>query len=72
MKSDFMFMKKSPVTGRKSQEMTKIMADAIGYRDDDGIMIRKMIGAEVVGMTVCPCAIGNLSRKPQAEAHGVP
>jgi GTP cyclohydrolase-4 len=56
MKSDFMIMKKSPVTKRKTQEMTNIMADAIGYRDGDRIVIRKMIGAEVVGMTVCPCA----------------
>ncbi|HEX7468812.1 MAG TPA: GTP cyclohydrolase MptA, partial [Methanobacterium sp.] len=56
MKSDFMIMKKSPVTKVKTQEMTKIIADAIGYRSDDGVVIRKMIGAEVVGMTVCPCA----------------
>ncbi len=56
MQSDFMFMKKSPITRRKGQEMAKIMADAIGYRDKDEIVIRKMIGAEVVGMTVCPCA----------------
>lgn len=56
MKSDFMIMKKSPVTHRKTQEMTNIMADAIGYRDGDKVVIRKMIGAEVVGMTVCPCA----------------
>jgi GTP cyclohydrolase IV len=56
MKSDFMFMKKSPVTKRNTQEMTKIMADAIGYRDGEDVIIRKMIGAEVVGMTVCPCA----------------
>jgi GTP cyclohydrolase IV len=56
MKSDFMIMKKSPVTRLKTQEMTKIMADASGYRSDEGVSIRKMIGAEVVGMTVCPCA----------------
>jgi GTP cyclohydrolase IV len=56
MKSDFMIMKRSPVTKVKTQEMTKIIADAIGYRTDDGVVIRKMIGAEVVGMTVCPCA----------------
>ncbi|MCK9151504.1 GTP cyclohydrolase MptA [Methanobacterium alcaliphilum] len=56
MTSDFMFMKRSPVTKHKTQEMTKIMADAIGYRDGDDVVIRKMIGAEVVGMTVCPCA----------------
>ncbi len=56
MKSDFMIMKKSPVTKHKTQEMTNIMANAIGYRNDDEVIIRKMIGAEVVGMTVCPCA----------------
>ena len=56
MKSDFMIMKKSPVTKHKTQEMTNIMADAIGYRNGEDVVIRKMIGAEVVGMTVCPCA----------------
>jgi len=56
MKSDFMIMKKSPVTELKTQEMTKIMADAIGIRTKEGVVIRKMIGAEVIGMTVCPCA----------------
>ena len=56
MKSDYMIMKESPVTKVKTQEMTKVMANAIGVRDGDGVKIRKMIGAEVVGMTVCPCA----------------
>lgn len=56
MKSDFIIMKESPVTRHKTQEMTKIMADAIGYRQGEDVVIRKMIGAEVVGMTVCPCA----------------
>ncbi len=56
MKSDFIIMKESPVTRHKTQEMTKIMADAIGTRNGEKVVIRKMIGAEVVGMTVCPCA----------------
>jgi len=56
MKSDFMILKESPITRHKTQEMTNIMADAIGYRDGEEVVIRKMIGAEVVGMTVCPCA----------------
>lgn len=56
MKSDFIIMKESPVTKHKTQEMTKIMADAIGTRNGEDVTIRKMIGAEVVGMTVCPCA----------------
>lgn len=56
MKSDLMIVKKSPITGLKTQEMTNIMADATGLRDGDDILIRRMIGAEVIGMTACPCA----------------
>ncbi len=57
MTTDFMFMKESPVTKNKTQEMAKLIAKAIGKRDDKGnIVTRKSIGAEVIGMTVCPCA----------------
>ncbi|MDL2245990.1 GTP cyclohydrolase MptA [Methanobrevibacter sp. OttesenSCG-928-K11] len=56
MTSDFMFPGESPVTKLKTQEMTSLKANAIGYREDGKIKIRKMIGAEVTGMTVCPCA----------------
>ena len=57
MTTDFMFMKESPVTKNKTQEMAKLIAKAVGLRDDDGnVSIRKSIGAELVGMTVCPCA----------------
>ncbi|MEE1134441.1 MAG: GTP cyclohydrolase MptA [Methanobrevibacter sp.] len=57
MTTDFMFMKESPVTKNKTQEMAQLKAKAIGLRDDDGnVTIRKSIGAELIGMTVCPCA----------------
>ena len=57
MTTDFMFMRESPVTKKKSQEMAKLKAKAVGLRDDDGtVTIRKSIGAELIGMTVCPCA----------------
>ncbi|MGN0176830.1 MAG: GTP cyclohydrolase MptA [Methanobrevibacter sp.] len=57
MTTDFMFMKRSPVTKNKTQEMSKLIAKSVGFRDEDGnIKIRKSIGAEVIGMTVCPCA----------------
>lgn len=57
MISDYMMMRKSPVTEKPTQEMTKLIAKAVGTRSKDGkITIRKSIGAEVVGMTVCPCA----------------
>ncbi len=57
MTTDFMFMKESPVTKNKTQEMAQLKAKAIGLRDEDGnVDIRKSIGAELIGMTVCPCA----------------
>lgn len=57
MTSEYMFPRESPVTKKESQEMCKLIAKSVGIRDDNGnITIHKSIGAEVVGMTVCPCA----------------
>ncbi len=57
MTTDYMFMHESPVTKHKTQETANLKAKAVGLRDDDGnIEIRKSIGAELIGMTVCPCA----------------
>ena len=57
MTTDYMFMRESPVTKNKTQEMANLKAKAIGIRDDEGnVSIRKSIGAELIGMTVCPCA----------------
>jgi GTP cyclohydrolase-4 len=37
--------------------MAQLKAKAVGYRTEDNkIEIRKSVGAEVIGMTVCPCA----------------
>ncbi len=56
MTTDFMYMKESPVTKNNTQEMAKLVAKAVGTRNDGEIKIRKSIGAVVTGMTVCPCA----------------
>ncbi len=57
MTSDFIFMRESPVTKHKTQETAYLKAKAVGLRDKNGnIEIRKSIGAEIIGMTVCPCA----------------
>ncbi|MDR3062851.1 MAG: GTP cyclohydrolase MptA, partial [Methanobrevibacter sp.] len=56
MITDFMYLKQSPVTKHNTQEIAKIKAQAIGYKQAGKIKIRKSIGAEVTGMTVCPCA----------------
>ena len=56
-RSEYIINKYSPITHKKTQETTNIIAKAIANKDDKGnISVRKMIGAEVVGMTVCPCA----------------
>lgn len=55
--SEYIINKFSPVTHKKTQETTHIIARAIAMKDDSGnISVRKMVGAQVVGMTVCPCA----------------
>ena len=57
MTTDYMFMHESPVTKHQTQEMANLKAKAIGLRDKNGnVEIRKSIGAELIGMTVCPCA----------------
>ena len=57
MTTDYMFMHESPVTKHETQETANLKAKAVGLRDDEGnIEIRKSIGAELIGMTVCPCA----------------
>ena len=56
-RGEYIINKLSPVTHKKTQETTQILAKAIAVKDDEGnITVTKMIGAEVVGMTVCPCA----------------
>ncbi len=56
-RSEYIINKYSPVTHKKTQETTHIIARATANKDENGnISIKKMIGAEVIGMTVCPCA----------------
>lgn len=56
-KSEYIINKLSPVTKKKTQETTQIISRAVAHKNEDGtINVKKMIGAEVVGMTVCPCA----------------
>ncbi|AEH06687.1 GTP cyclohydrolase MptA [Methanothermococcus okinawensis] len=64
MHSDYMMEEKSPITKKKSQEICKIIGRAYGIKDSEGnIVIKKMVGAEVVGITACPCAQNLLKEK---------
>ncbi len=55
MKSEYIIKRRTPVTDVQCQEMVDIFADATATREN-GINLRRRIGAEVVGMTTCPCA----------------
>ncbi len=57
MKSEYVIRRESPKTLMKCQEVVEIFAEAIASRPGEtDIDVTKLIGAEVVGMTACPCA----------------
>ncbi|MCD5425427.1 MAG: GTP cyclohydrolase MptA [Methanosarcinaceae archaeon] len=57
LKSEYVVMKKSPITQMNCQEVVDIFAKSSAIRNiDKSVIIRKTIGAKVVGMTACPCA----------------
>uniref|UniRef100_A0A7J2TJL9 GTP cyclohydrolase MptA n=1 Tax=Archaeoglobus fulgidus TaxID=2234 RepID=A0A7J2TJL9_ARCFL len=53
MVADFIMRKKTPKSGQRTQEVVKIFSDAVASRDGKKIVF---VGAEVSGITVCPCA----------------
>jgi len=64
MYGDYILEERSPITGKPSQGVCKIIGRAYGVKDKEGnIHIKKMVGAEVVGITACPCAQNLLKEK---------
>lgn len=55
MKSEYVLKRETPHTKIKCQEVVNIFAEAKVIRDKNPT-IRKLVGAEVVGITACPCA----------------
>jgi GTP cyclohydrolase-4 len=56
MKSEFMVKRETPVSHTACHEVVKVHARAIARRTFREPIVRKSIGAEVTGMTACPCA----------------
>ncbi len=57
MKSEYVVKRESPATKMECQEVVDIFAESIAKRGkNDSITVNKLIGAEVMGMTACPCA----------------
>jgi len=55
MKSEYIVHRQTPVTKVNCQEVVDIFAEAVASAGPDGY-VRKTVGAEVLGMTACPCA----------------
>jgi GTP cyclohydrolase-4 len=69
MTSEYMMMRKTPVMQIACQEPATIFAEARAYRSpehESGMRIKKVIGAEIAGLTTCPCA-QELMRERAAE-----
>ncbi|QSZ67483.1 GTP cyclohydrolase I FolE2 [Methanofollis aquaemaris] len=56
MRSEFMVRRETPVSKTWCHEVVKVYARAVAKRNGEHPIIRKSIGAEVTGMTACPCA----------------
>ncbi|MHC1624935.1 MAG: GTP cyclohydrolase MptA [Methermicoccaceae archaeon] len=70
MRSDYVVWRTAPVTETKCQDMVEIFAEAVAFRDES-IPNTRMVGAELLGMTVCPCAQGIMSERAMEEMHAV-
>lgn len=68
MKSEYMLKRRTPVMKISCQEPATIFAEARAFRTpNNGVKIKKIIGAEIVGMTTCPCAQELMRDKVAAE-----
>jgi GTP cyclohydrolase IV len=56
MRSEFMVKRETPISHTTCHEVVKVHARAIARRTFRTPIVRKSIGAEVTGMTACPCA----------------
>lgn len=73
MDSELIVKRKTPQTAMQSQKVVKVFAKAIAERGET-IMVRKVIGSEVIGITACPCAqeIMKASAENELQNLGVP
>ncbi|NJD77158.1 MAG: GTP cyclohydrolase I FolE2 [Candidatus Methanoperedens sp.] len=66
MKSEYIIKRETPATKIKCQEVVNIFAEARAIRGEE-LEIRKMVGAEVLGITACPCAQEIMRDKAKKE-----
>ncbi len=66
MKSEYIIKRETPMTKIKCQEVVNIFAEARAIRGEE-LDVRKLVGAEVLGITACPCAQEILRDKAKKE-----
>ncbi len=72
MKSEYIVRRQSPVTKAVCQEVVDIFAEAVARagKGSDSCHLRKTVGAEVLGMTACPCAQEIMKEEVRRELAG--
>ena len=66
MRAEYVVFRRTPVTKQETQEMYQILASAVL---EEG-RITPMLGAEVTGITACPCAHEGLVEKTREKLKG--
>ena len=69
MRSEFMVKRETPVSKTSCHEVVKVHARAIAQRTFHEPIVRKSIGAEVMGMTACPCAQNIMAEHASQVLH---
>jgi GTP cyclohydrolase IV len=71
MRSEFMVKRETPVSHTVCHEVVKVHARAIARRTFRDPIVRKSIGAEVTGMTACPCAQNIMKERAMRVLQGL-
>ncbi|PKL64418.1 MAG: GTP cyclohydrolase I FolE2 [Methanomicrobiales archaeon HGW-Methanomicrobiales-3] len=71
MRSEFMVKRETPVSKTACHEVVKVHAKAIARRTFRAPIVRKSIGAEVTGMTACPCAQNIMKERAMRVLEGL-
>ncbi len=70
MDSELIVKRRTPKTEVLSQKVVKVFARAVAERNEN-IKVKKVIGAEVIGITACPCAQELMKARAEAELRSL-
>ena len=71
MRSEYMVKRETPVSQTACDEVVKVHARAVARRTFRTPIVRKSIGAEVTGMTACPCAQNIMKERAMRVLEGL-